>query len=89
MPRQLERSLQGHLEIFPAVECKLSSAPEASRGFWTALEDLGIEEAWIIAPVKDSYPIKKRVKATPLSGGLRSMANFLHSSHPVQDTAAN
>jgi hypothetical protein len=41
------------------VECKASYAPEVGRGFWSALEDLGIKEAWIIAPVKETYPIEK------------------------------
>jgi hypothetical protein len=44
-----------------AVECKASSAPEVKRGFWNALKDLGIKEAWVIAPVTESYPIEKNV----------------------------
>ncbi|MCG2700734.1 ATP-binding protein [Candidatus Parcubacteria bacterium] len=44
-----------------AVEIKLSTAPEISRGFWQAISDLKADEAWIIAPVKDKYPIKKNV----------------------------
>jgi hypothetical protein len=43
------------------VECKASSAPEVKRGFWNALKDLGIKEAWVIAPVTGSYPIEKNV----------------------------
>lgn len=34
-----------------AIECKASSAPQAERGFWTALNDLNIKEAYIVAPV--------------------------------------
>jgi len=48
------------------VECKASSAPEVGKGFWSALKDLGIKEAWIIAPVKESYPIEKRVSVANL-----------------------
>lgn len=44
-----------------AVECKASSAPEVGKGFWSALKDLGIKEAWIVAPVTESYPIEKNV----------------------------
>lgn len=44
-----------------AVECKASSAPEVGKGFWNALRDLEIKEAWIIAPVKESYPIERGV----------------------------
>jgi predicted AAA+ superfamily ATPase len=49
-----------------AVECKASTAPELSRGFWTALNDLEIEEAWIIAPVRLAYPVKRKVQVAPL-----------------------
>lgn len=50
-----------------AVECKLSTAPEVGKGFWNALKDIEIKEAFIIAPVKESYPIGKSVKVTSLS----------------------
>jgi predicted AAA+ superfamily ATPase len=49
-----------------ALECKLSAAPEVGQGFWSALSDLEIKETWIIAPVKESYPIKKGVTVAPL-----------------------
>jgi len=50
-----------------AIECKMSSAPKVTQGFWNALEDLGIGEAWIIAPVKESYPLGKGVTVMSLS----------------------
>src|SRR5207249_1472703 len=40
-----------------AIECKASSAPTVPRGFYAALEDLGIREAYVVAPVRDSYPL--------------------------------
>jgi predicted AAA+ superfamily ATPase len=49
-----------------AVECKLSAAPEVGQGFWSALAELEIKEAWIIAPVKESYPLQKGVMVAPL-----------------------
>lgn len=55
-----------------AVECKASSAPVLNKGFWNALDDLEIEEAWIIAPVKDVYPIKNKVKVVSLDLFLNS-----------------
>ncbi|MBU4388549.1 MAG: ATP-binding protein, partial [Proteobacteria bacterium] len=42
-----------------ACEFKASTAPQVTRGFWNALDDLKISEAWIIGPVKEAYPIKK------------------------------
>ena len=49
-----------------AIECKASSAPTVTKGFWNALRDLDIEEALIIAPVMESYPIADRVTVAPL-----------------------
>ena len=54
-----------------AVECKLSTVPEVGKGFWNALKDIEIKEAFIIAPVKESYPIGKGVKVTSLSEFIR------------------
>jgi predicted AAA+ superfamily ATPase len=45
-----------------AIECKASSAPTVSRGFWTALEDLHIKKAFVVAPAAQSYPIGRGVK---------------------------
>lgn len=44
-----------------AVECKSSMAPNISKGFYSSLEDLQIEVGYVVAPVKDSYPVKKNV----------------------------
>ena len=49
-----------------ACEFKASTAPQVTRGFWNALDDLKISEAWIIGPVKEAYPIKKNVTTAPI-----------------------
>ncbi|MDA3886598.1 MAG: ATP-binding protein [Candidatus Delongbacteria bacterium] len=49
-----------------AVEFKASTSPKLTKGFWNALDDLGIDDAWVIAPVKDMYPIEERVKVSNL-----------------------
>jgi hypothetical protein len=49
-----------------AVECKASSAPELTRGFRQALLDLEVSEAWIVAPVRESYPAGNGVTVAPL-----------------------
>jgi uncharacterized protein len=54
-----------------AVECKVSTAPVVSRGFWSALDDLGIDEAWVIAPVAEPYPLRPGVTVAPLTALLR------------------
>jgi predicted AAA+ superfamily ATPase len=44
-----------------AIECKASSAPQVRRGFFNALKDLEIKEAWVLAPVSGSYPLKGEI----------------------------
>ncbi len=50
-----------------AVEFKASAAPQLSRGFWTAIEDLALEKTWVIAPILDTYPIAEHVQVTGLA----------------------
>ena len=51
-------------------EVKLSSAPTVSRGFWNACEDLGLERAYVVAPVLDPYPLAANVEViSPLMLG--------------------
>jgi len=45
-----------------AVECKASSAPELTKGFYIAREDLHPDESWIIAPVSESYCVDRKKK---------------------------
>jgi predicted AAA+ superfamily ATPase len=49
-----------------AVECKASSAPAVTRGFWSALEDLEIDDAWVVAPIASAFPLGSGVEAVPL-----------------------
>ena len=49
-----------------AVEIKFSSAPKPARGFWQALQDLGIERAFVVAPVTRRYPLAEGVEVLPL-----------------------
>lgn len=50
-----------------AIECKASAAPKVSRGFWTALTDLHITHAWIIAPIQEMYPLSTTVTVSGLA----------------------
>lgn len=49
-----------------AFEFKASKNPQVSRGFWNSIEDLNPDHTWIVAPVDDTYPLKKNVTVTPL-----------------------
>jgi len=41
-----------------AFELKSSTVPRVSKGFWNAMEDISPDEAYLVAPVDESYPIK-------------------------------
>lgn len=44
-----------------AVECKASTAPNLTKGFWNAIEIIRPNKTFIIAPISESYPIKENV----------------------------
>lgn len=46
-------------------EIKLSSAPSLSKGFWSAMKDLQLEQAHVVAPVETGYPIAEKVEVLP------------------------
>ncbi|KPA14359.1 ATPase [Candidatus Magnetomorum sp. HK-1] len=48
-----------------AVEIKASTSPEVKKNFWTILEDLNVDDAFIVAPVEEAYPYKNDVKVVP------------------------
>jgi predicted AAA+ superfamily ATPase len=48
------------------IEIKFSSAPKPARGFWQAMQDIGAERGWIIAPVQNTYPLAENVDVIPL-----------------------
>jgi uncharacterized protein len=50
-----------------AFELKASSVPRVSRGLWNALEDVGPDAAYVVAPVEEGYPMKGGVVVVPLS----------------------
>ena len=57
-----------------AVECKASAAPAPGPSFWSALEDVRADEAWIVAPVRAGYPLGKGARVAPLVEFLRRAA---------------
>lgn len=42
-----------------AVEFKSSKSPKVSRGFYNALDDLSIEEGWVVIPSEGSYASRR------------------------------
>ncbi len=48
------------------VEVKVGSAPVLTRGFYSALDDLGPEVTYVVAQVDEPYPKGDRVEVVPL-----------------------
>ncbi len=59
-----------------AVECKASTSPSPTKGFWLALKSLNVQTAYIIAPVESSYPIEHGVQVMPVSEFLEELADL-------------
>lgn len=49
-----------------AIEIKASSAPDVNKGFYFALDDIGTEKGFIIAPVEKSYEASNRISVLNL-----------------------
>lgn len=56
-----------------AVECKASSAPQVTKGFWNAIETTKPDKTYIVSPVSASYPFKKDVEVCRLSDFLKKV----------------
>jgi hypothetical protein len=46
-------------------EIKYSSAPALSKGFWSAMSDLKLDRAYVIAPIENGYPLATDVDVVP------------------------
>jgi len=58
-----------------AFELKSATVPMVTKGFWNALEDIAPDEAFVVAPVKESYPLKNGVMVTPLHDIITRLKN--------------
>ena len=56
-----------------AVECKASSAPQVTKGFWNAIKTIKPDKTYIIAPVTASYPIGDDLVVCRLSDFLKKV----------------
>ena len=59
-----------------AIECKISSAPKLSKGFFNLMDALNIESGFLVAPIKLSFPINDQVEAVPLKTLLSKLQNM-------------
>ncbi len=49
------------------IECKASSTPEVTRGFWNAIEDVRPARTWVVAPVRERYSLGHDVDVVSVS----------------------
>ena len=42
-------------------EVKFASAPSVTKGFWQACEDLKLDAAYVVSPVREGWPMKDGV----------------------------
>ena len=42
-------------------EVKFSNAPTVTKGFWQACEDVGVDAAYVVAPVQEGWSMKEGV----------------------------
>lgn len=56
-----------------AVECKASTAPQLTKGFWKALEVVKPSKTYVVAPITGSYVYKNEV----IVCGLREVIEFI------------
>jgi len=59
-----------------AVECKASSAPQVTKGFWNAIDTIKPDKTYIIAPVSAPYPFKNGVEVCGLGDFYREIPNI-------------
>lgn len=57
-----------------AIECKSSQAPKPSKGFYSALEDIQPDHAYIVAPVKEGWPLNRTTDVV----NLKEITNIIH-----------
>lgn len=50
-----------------AVEIKYSLSPKPGKGFWSAIDDLACEKAFVVFPGDESYPLQKNAFTLPVA----------------------
>ena len=61
-----------------AIECKASSSPQLTKGWWDALNDINPDNTFVIAPISGSaYQINKQVTVASLMDSLNLLKQLL------------
>ena len=60
-------------DLIIAIECKASTAPQLTKGFWTALDDIQPTKAFVVAPISGHYLYKNNV----IISGLKEVIDLI------------
>jgi len=60
-----------------AIECKASTAPKLSSGFYRALEIVNPDKTYVVAPINDNYQLKKGITVCGLIDLIEMLSNDL------------
>ena len=66
----------GHDGRMACVEVKVGSTPVLTRGFYSALDDLGPEVTYVVAQVDEPYPKGDRIEVVPLAVALERLRGW-------------
>jgi len=50
-----------------AIECKSNGEPQLTKGFWRAIDTLEADRAYVVCPIKGSYPLSDKVTVISLT----------------------
>ena len=56
-----------------AIECKCSTSPSLQKGFYSAIEDIQPDHSFVVAPIKESWPMKPGIDVVSLDGLIENM----------------
>ncbi|MNV57099.1 hypothetical protein D3C71_1494130 [compost metagenome] len=60
-----------------AIEIKYATVPSLSKGFYSVLEDLGIEKTFVIPPGEKQYTLDKKTMVSGLQFFLKNILSEL------------
>lgn len=63
-----------------AIECKSSTAPSVTEGFWKSIAFLEPTDIYVVAPVESAYPLAEKVTVCNLSE-IVAIVSSMDSSH--------
>ncbi len=69
-------------------EIKFASAPKVTKGFRQARVDVGVDQAYIVAPVRERYPFAKQVEVLPVPDlpGVRAESDARYARRAPRST---